>query len=262
VLLPVLAHVLVHVLGRSAQRQLAQREQVAPQEEVLGGAPGLVRQVHLALFEAPQELLRRDVHQLDGVRAVEHGVGHGLAHLHVRDLRHHVVEALHVLHVQGGEHVDAGVQQLLHVVPALRVAGARGVGVGQLVHQHHGGGPREDAVEVELLEQPAPIGHAAPGQQREPLDERGRVRPTVVLHDPDDHIELLDLTQLVRHLQHAVRLAHARREAEVDLQLPALCASLVLLQAAEQRVGVGSVVGLLHRSTARCPFGSGRQAPR
>ena len=44
---------------------------------------------------------------------------------HAGDLRHHVVEAVDVLDVERGVDVDAGVEQLLDVLPALGVARAR-----------------------------------------------------------------------------------------------------------------------------------------
>ena len=48
-------------------------------------------------------------------------------------LRDDVVEALEVLHVDGGDHRDAGVEQFFDVHP-FRVH-ARGVGVGQFVDE-------------------------------------------------------------------------------------------------------------------------------
>ena len=65
------------------------------------------------------------VDQLHLVGAVEDAVGDRLAHAHAGDLRDDVVQALEVLDVERGVDVDAGVEQLLDVVPALRVARAR-----------------------------------------------------------------------------------------------------------------------------------------
>ena len=66
-------------------------------------------------------------------------VGHGLAHRDAGDLGDDVVQALDVLDVERGVDVDAGVEQLVHVLPALVVPRAGGVGVGQLVQQEQRG---------------------------------------------------------------------------------------------------------------------------
>ena len=94
----------------------------------------------------------REVDQLDVVGAVEDGVGHRLAHPDAGDLGHHVVQALDVLDVERRVDVDAGVEQLLDVLVALGVAAAGRVGVGELVDQHQLRPPREDGVEVHLVE--------------------------------------------------------------------------------------------------------------
>ena len=70
---------------------------------------GLLGDVDLALLQTLDQIVGRQVDQLDGVGAIEDGVGHGLAHAHVRDLRDHVVQALDVLDVDRRVDVDAGV---------------------------------------------------------------------------------------------------------------------------------------------------------
>ncbi len=165
----VAAHVGVHVVGGAAQGQFAQGQQVALAEEALDGVLGLLGHVDLALLQALQQLLGRDVHQLDLVGALEQGVGDVLPHHHAGDLRHGVLEALQVLHVDRGEHVDAGVQQVDHVLPALHVQGALDVGVGQLVHEDERGLALERRLQVELLQLHAPVGQQALGQHRRSL---------------------------------------------------------------------------------------------
>ncbi len=81
----------VHPLGGTPQRQFAQRGQVARREIMLQRAFGLFGDVDLALLQALNEIVRREVDQLDGIGAVEHRIRHGLAHTHMRDLRDHVV---------------------------------------------------------------------------------------------------------------------------------------------------------------------------
>ena len=94
----------------------------------------------------------RHVDQLDLVGGADHRVGDGLALDDAGDPLDDVVDRLEVLDVDGGDDVDAGVEQLLDVLPALLVPGARDVGVGQLVDQRDLGLPGEDGVDVHLLE--------------------------------------------------------------------------------------------------------------
>ena len=56
-----------------------------------------------------------------------------------------------MLYVQGGVDVDACLQQFLHVLPALRVSRAGGVGVGQLVDQEQLWMTGEGCVQVQLV---------------------------------------------------------------------------------------------------------------
>ncbi len=98
---------LVDALGGAAQRQLAQRGQIAGREEMLQRALGLFRHIDLAVLQPLDQVVGRQVDQLDGVGAVEHGIRHGLAHADMGDLRDDVVQALDVLDVDGGVDVDA-----------------------------------------------------------------------------------------------------------------------------------------------------------
>ena len=99
---------LVDALGGAPQRQLAQRGQVGRREEVLERPLGLLRDVDLALLQALDQVVGREVDQLDVVGAVEDRIRHGLAHAHAGDLRDDVVQALDVLDVDGRVDVDAG----------------------------------------------------------------------------------------------------------------------------------------------------------
>ena len=121
----VAAHLRLDALGGAAQRELAQRDEVALAEEVLDGARRLLRDVDLALVQALEQLVDGQVDDAHLVRLVEDRVGHRLADDDAGDLRDHVVEALEVLHVERREDVDARVEQLLDVLPALEVARAR-----------------------------------------------------------------------------------------------------------------------------------------
>ncbi len=96
----------------------------------------LLGHVNLALAQALDEIVGRQVHQLDFARQLQHLVGQRLAHLNAGDARHHVVQALDVLNVERGVNVDAGGQQVFNVLIALFVAAAGDVGVRQFVDQH------------------------------------------------------------------------------------------------------------------------------
>ena len=63
---------LVDPLGGAPQRELAQRGEVFRREEVQQRAFRLVRNVDLAFAQALDEIVRRDVDELDGVGAIEH----------------------------------------------------------------------------------------------------------------------------------------------------------------------------------------------
>ena len=157
VLLDVALEVVVDLLGGLAQGQLAQRDQVASAEEVAERLVDLLGVVDRASLQPVDERVGRQVDELDLVGLVEHAIGHRLAHAHAGDLADGVVEALEVLDVDGREHVDAGVEELLDGLPALLVRGAGHVGVRELVDEHGRGLARDDRVGVELRERRAVV---------------------------------------------------------------------------------------------------------
>ncbi len=126
----------VDAFGCPAQRHFTQGQEVALLEEVLGGTlVGALGDVDLALGQALQEFVGRNVDQGDFVGGFEDSVGHGLLDPDTGQTRHLVVDAVEVLDVEGGVDVDAVVEQFLDVLPAFRVARARRIGVRIFVHQ-------------------------------------------------------------------------------------------------------------------------------
>ena len=110
---------------------------------MLERALGLLRHVDLALLQALDQVVGREVDKLDGVGAVEDRVRHGLAHADAGDLRHHVVQALDVLDVERGVDVDALAQELLDIEIALGMPAAGGIGMGELIDERQvSGGAR------------------------------------------------------------------------------------------------------------------------
>ncbi len=150
--LPVDLHLLVHAVGGAAEREFAERDQVALAEEVLDGRGCLFRHVHLAFPEALEQVVRRQVDQLDLVGPVEQKVGDGFPDVDARDLRDHVVQAFEVLHIHGGIDGNSRAEQLIDVLPALLVAGAGGIGVGKLVNENDRGLAAKGSVEIEFLQ--------------------------------------------------------------------------------------------------------------
>ena len=179
---------LVDALGGAAQRQLAQRRQVAGREVVLQRALGLLGDVDLAFLEPLDQIVRREVDELDGVGAVEDRVRHGLAHPHMGDLRDDVVEALDVLDVDGGVDVDAAVEQLLDIEVALGMTAARRVGVGELVDQRDLGAAGDDGVEIHLLEPLPLVFETAARDDLETLEQGLGLLASMRLDDADDDI--------------------------------------------------------------------------
>ena len=123
------------LLGDLAQRDLAQRREVLDAEEAVERRLDALGLVDLAGPQAVEQRLGGEVDEHDLVGAAEHRVGDRLAHAHAAELGDLVVERLEVLDVDGGEHVDAGVEQVLDVLVALVVLEARRVGVRQLVDE-------------------------------------------------------------------------------------------------------------------------------
>ena len=184
---------------------------------MLERALGLLGDVDLAFLQALDQVVGRQVDELDGIGAIEDGVGHGLAHAHARDLRHDVVQALDVLDVDGGVDVDAGVQQLLDVQVALGMAAAGDVGVGELVDQDQLRPPLERASMSNSSRMRIDVDRRLAREDLEALQQRLGLLAAVRLDHADDDVHAL-LQLGARRLQHLVGLADARRRADEDLE--------------------------------------------
>ena len=117
----VAAHVVFDMFGGTPERDFAQRNQVAFSEKVFRSALCLLRHVHLAGLQPEQQLIGRHIDQNHFVGVVQHGVGHGFIDANTSDGADRAVKAFEVLHIERRPHVDAGFQQLLHVLPAFGV---------------------------------------------------------------------------------------------------------------------------------------------
>ena len=235
----VVDHLVVDPVRRAAQRQLAQRGQVAGGEEILGRPPRRLRHIHLAFVQALNELVRGKVDQDDVVRFLQDAVGNSLAHGDAGNARDDVGKALEMLDVERRPHVDAGREKLLDILPALGMTAVRRIAVGELVDDDELGLARQRPVEIEFLDGAAAILDLAPRQDFEPFDERAGLRAAMRFDEADDDVDAFFL-QAPRVLQHRVGLADAGRGAEEHLQpargFPA--------ERGQKRVRVGaSVVG-------------------
>ena len=177
-------------LRHAAQRELAQGNQVRFAEEPLDGRAGLLRDVDLASMQTREEIVGRQVDELDLVGLVEDAIGQCLALLGARDLRDKVVETLEMLNVQRRPNVDAGVEQLFDILPTFRMArrrlAAHQVRVRELVDEQDPGSALERRVEIELLPYHPAVADGQRGQTLERQGEPLRLGAAVRLDVTDD----------------------------------------------------------------------------
>jgi len=180
---------LVDPLGSAPKRQLAQRGKIARREVVLQRALGLPGHIDLALSQALDQIVRRQINQLDGIGAVEHGIRHRLAHPYMGDLGYDVVEALDVLDIDGGIDVDAVRQQFLDVEIALGMAATRCVGMRELIDERELRTARDQRVDVHFLERLVAVGDPLARQDFQSLQERFGFGAPVGLDNAHHHID-------------------------------------------------------------------------
>ena len=90
---------------RSASSRSAVR--LAGEKKCSSARSACLRDVDLAFLQPLDQVVGREVDELDRVGAVEDGIRDRLAHAHAGDLRDDVVQALDVLDVDRGVDVDA-----------------------------------------------------------------------------------------------------------------------------------------------------------
>ena len=180
---------LVDALGGAAQRQLAQRGQIARREIMLERALGLLGDIDLALLQARDQIVGRQIDQLDRIGAVEHRIRHRLAHPHMGDLGDDVVEAFDVLDIDRGIDVDAARQQFLDVEIALGMAAAGDVGVGEFVDQRDLRAARDQRVKVHLFQNLVLVGGALARDDFEAFEQRLGLHPAMGFDRADHDIE-------------------------------------------------------------------------
>ena len=139
-----------------------------------------------------------------------------------------------------GVDVDAGVEQLEHVLPALGVPRARRVGVRELVDEDQRGPARERGVEVELLQRRPAIGDQPRRQDLEALEQRLGLGAPVGLDVADDDVDARRALERAGGLEHRVGLADAGGGAEEELERArAACRASSSLTRASRASGSG-----------------------
>jgi len=123
------------------------------------------------------------------VGLLQHPIGDAFAHHHPGEFGHAIVEALEVLDVEGGVHIQAGEQQGLHVLPALGPFAAGSVATGQLIHQHQLGAALEHGGHIQLLKLHATVAEPFARNLLQPLGLAGGFAAAVGFEQADHHIK-------------------------------------------------------------------------
>jgi hypothetical protein len=182
---------------------------------------------------------RRQVDQLDLIGKVEHRIRNGFGDPHAGDAGDRVVEAFQMLDVERGPDIDAGIQQLPHIEPALGVAQARGVGVGQFIDQQQRRFAGERRIEIELLELLAAIGNFQARQHFQPADFLDGAGAAMSFDQPGHHVQA-GFPFMVGGDQHLPGFADAGCCAQKDFQP----AAGLPVQIGEQRIGVWAEIAV------------------
>ncbi len=157
-----------------------------------------------------------------------------------------------MLHIERRPDIDAGIEQLLHILPALGMARAGRIAVGQLVEQQHLWVARQRRIQVKGLALAALVGQQAAGQQLQAVELLHGLGPAMGLHQAHQHLAAR-LALALRSGQHCIGLAHPGIGAKVDAQLAPGRLLLVGLELGDQRVRVrpggrcaGGIAGVGH----------------
>ena len=147
-------------------------------------------------------------------RLIEHAVRHRFGHNQAGDFFDHVLQALNLVDVERRKHVDAGVQQLVDVLVASRMARAELVAVRQPRDRHDRRPARQQGVQVQV------VARSRPGRDAFEAFQQRVVFTAVVLQLREDNVDAFAAAAL-RRFQHRKRLADAGRIAQEDAQPPA-----------------------------------------
>ena len=169
--------------------------------------------VNLPVLQALSQFLRRNVYQLHLSGIIKNIVRDSFIYPHMGNGCHDVMKALQVLHIDRGVHVDSGVQQLNHILVALFVTAALGIGMGQLIHQNQIRPSHKGRIQVKFLQDDSLIRYRHWGQQLHSGQQLHCIRPVMGLYVSGHHIPSRCLF-LPGSLQHGVCLAYSGRVSE------------------------------------------------
>ena len=161
------AQLRIHAVGRRPHGQFAQRRQIALHKEGGQRPRGLIFGIDFALLQAIHQLIRRQVDQFNLVRHFQHAIRHGFPHPDAGDARHRFIQRLDMLDVQRGEDVDARRKHLLHILPALFMAAALGIGMGQFVDEREVRLAGKKGIKIHLGQHAPLIEHGLAGKLRQ-----------------------------------------------------------------------------------------------
>ena len=214
---PVLVECLVDAVGHPEEGELPERTEVPYAEVVAERGIDPLRGIDVPVGHAPAQRFGRHVDELDLVGAAGDLVRDRLPLGDPGDALDDVVERLEVLDVERRDDRDARVEQLVDVLPALLVPRAGDVRVRELVDEDDLRPAPQDRVDVHLLERRAAVFDALPRDHLEVADLRARQLAAVGLDEADDDIGPAAAAPAAL-AEHRVRLADARRRAEVDAE--------------------------------------------
>ena len=169
------------------------------------------------------ERLRGHVHELQLIRVPHERVGHRVGRRLARDALDHVVQRLEVMDVDRRDHVDAGGEELIDILPTMRVARPGGVRVRELVDHRDLRTTGQNRVDVHLLGRTA-IGIAPARRDLQTAGLRRHLLSAMRVDNGEHHIRPASMPA-AGLVEHRVRLADARRVSDVDPQPSALHAS-------------------------------------
>ena len=199
----------------------------------------LLGYVDLPLFQAVEQIVGRQVDQLNLVGSAQKRIRKGFPDDDAGDLPNNIIQALKVLDVDGGVDRDACVEQILDVLPAFFMLRFRRIRMRQFVNDNERRVSRQCRIDVKFQDIPAAMGMYPARQDFQAVEEGFRLFPTVGFHNPNDDVDAF----LPPHLsgsEHCIGFTHARGGAEEYLQL-ALALTLLLGDSFVKKfVGIGS----------------------
>ena len=122
--------------------------------------------------------------------------------------RHLVVQALQMLNVHGGVHVNARTQQFFDILIALFMAASVGIGMGKLVDQNNLGAALQRGIKVEFAQHYPFMLHHGRRNAFQSFKQCRRRRALVRLDIAHHHVKPL-CKGIMRSIQHRVRFANA-----------------------------------------------------